>query len=36
MLWVTATNPAVSLPELPRIRDVLSQQRLFLVVRTSS
>ncbi|PBJ34911.1 molybdopterin oxidoreductase family protein, partial [Mycobacterium avium] len=33
MLWVTATNPAVSLPELPRIRDVLSQQRLFLVVQ---
>ncbi|AAS06651.1 hypothetical protein MAP_4101c [Mycobacterium avium subsp. paratuberculosis K-10] len=33
MLWVTATNPAVSLPELPRIRDILSQQRLFLVVQ---
>lgn len=32
MLWVTASNPAVSLPELARIRDILSQQRLFLVV----
>jgi anaerobic selenocysteine-containing dehydrogenase len=33
MLWVTATNPAVSLPELARIRDILSQRRLFLVVQ---
>jgi anaerobic selenocysteine-containing dehydrogenase len=33
MLWVTATNPAVSLPELGRIRDILSQHRLFLVVQ---
>ncbi len=33
MLWVTATNPAVSLPELARVRDILSQQRLFLVVQ---
>lgn len=32
MLWVTATNPAVSLPELSRIRDILAQKRLFLVV----
>lgn len=32
MLWVTATNPAVSLPELSRIRDILTQKRLFLVV----
>ena len=32
MLWVTATNPAVSLPELPRIRDIPSRERLFLVV----
>ena len=31
-LWVTATNPAVSLPELSRIRDILAQERLFLVV----
>lgn len=33
MLWVQATNPAVSLPELHRIRSVLSQDRLFLVVQ---
>lgn len=33
MLWVTATNPAVSLPELSRIRDILAQPRLFLVVQ---
>jgi len=33
MLWVTGTNPAVSLPELARIRDILSQDRLFLVVQ---
>lgn len=31
MLWVTATNPAVSLPELARIRNILSQQRLLVV-----
>jgi anaerobic selenocysteine-containing dehydrogenase len=33
MLWVSATNPAVSLPELSRIRDILAQDRLFLVVQ---
>ncbi|MCP2624306.1 nitrate reductase [Mycolicibacterium smegmatis] len=33
MLWVSATNPAVSLPELGRIRRILSQDRLFLVVQ---
>lgn len=33
MLWVSATNPAVSLPELARIRDILTQKRLFLVVQ---
>jgi anaerobic selenocysteine-containing dehydrogenase len=33
MLWVQATNPAVSLPELHRIRSILSQERLFLVVQ---
>lgn len=33
MLWVTATNPAVSMPELARIRDILTQKRLFLVVQ---
>jgi anaerobic selenocysteine-containing dehydrogenase len=32
-LYVTATNPAVSMPESARIRKLLSQQRLFLVVQ---
>jgi anaerobic selenocysteine-containing dehydrogenase len=32
-LYVTGTNPAVSLPELARIRSILSQERLFLVVQ---
>ncbi|SHG30153.1 molybdopterin oxidoreductase family protein [Geodermatophilus nigrescens] len=33
MFWVICTNPAVSLPELARIRSILSQERLFLVVQ---
>ncbi|WP_129337835.1 molybdopterin oxidoreductase family protein [Cellulomonas endophytica] len=33
MLWVQATNPLVSLPELARVRSVLEQDRLFLVVQ---
>lgn len=32
-LWVSATNPAVSLPELSRVRAILEQERLFLVVQ---
>src|SRR3954451_6122818 len=32
-LYVSGTNPAVSLPELRRIRSILSQDRLFLVVQ---
>lgn len=32
-LWVSATNPAVSLPELHRIRSILDSLRLFLVVQ---
>nr|WP_281363241.1 nitrate reductase [Nocardioides perillae] len=32
-LYVTATNPAVSMPELQRMRSILSQDRLFLVVQ---
>ena len=32
-LWVSATNPAVSLPELSRVRSILEQDRLFLVVQ---
>ncbi|RDV43615.1 nitrate reductase [Leifsonia sp. ku-ls] len=32
-LWVSATNPAVSLPQLPRIRELLAKEELFLVVQ---
>jgi anaerobic selenocysteine-containing dehydrogenase len=32
-LWISATNPAVSLPELHRIRSILADERLFLVVQ---
>ncbi|MBG6226470.1 anaerobic selenocysteine-containing dehydrogenase [Arthrobacter sp. CAN_A2] len=32
-LWISATNPAVSMPELPRIRDILAKEGLFLVVQ---
>ncbi|WP_216853290.1 molybdopterin oxidoreductase family protein [Phytoactinopolyspora halotolerans] len=32
-LWITGTNPAVSLPELGRIRSILEQERLFVVVQ---
>lgn len=31
-LWVSGTNPAVSLPELARIRSIYEDNRLFLVV----
>jgi anaerobic selenocysteine-containing dehydrogenase len=33
MLWVIATNPAVSLPELHRIRNILDKEQLFVVVQ---
>jgi len=33
LMWVSGTNPAVSLPELARVRSILSQERLFLVVQ---
>jgi anaerobic selenocysteine-containing dehydrogenase len=33
MLWVSGTNPAVSLPELSRIRSIFAHERLFLVVQ---
>lgn len=33
MLWVQATNPLVSMPELARMRAVLTQERVFLVVQ---
>jgi ferredoxin-nitrate reductase len=32
-LWVICTNPAVSLPELKRIRKILGMDELFLVVQ---
>jgi len=32
-LWIIGTNPAVSLPELRRIRKILDQDSLFLVVQ---
>jgi ferredoxin-nitrate reductase len=33
MLWISATNPAVSLPYLPRIRRILSKESLFVIVQ---
>jgi ferredoxin-nitrate reductase len=33
LLWISATNPAVSLPELARIRSILSKDELFVVVQ---
>lgn len=33
MLWIQATNPAVSLPDLGRIRSILSNPELFVVVQ---
>ncbi|MFB8170283.1 molybdopterin oxidoreductase family protein [Kitasatospora purpeofusca] len=33
MLWISGTNPAVSLPDLARIRSILGQERLFTVVQ---
>ncbi len=33
MLWICATNPAVSLPDLPLIRDTLQTPGLFLVAQ---
>jgi anaerobic selenocysteine-containing dehydrogenase len=32
-LWITCTNPAVSLPELSRIRRILANEELFVVVQ---
>jgi ferredoxin-nitrate reductase len=31
-LWIVGTNPAVSLPDLARVRSILRQDRLFVVV----
>jgi anaerobic selenocysteine-containing dehydrogenase len=33
LLWISATNPAVSLPDLRRVRAVLAQPELFVVVQ---
>src|SRR4051812_27327178 len=33
MLWISATNPAVSMPELPRIRKILEKEDLFVVAQ---
>lgn len=33
MLWIQATNPAVSMPDLPRIRKILAQEDLFVIVQ---
>jgi ferredoxin-nitrate reductase len=33
MLWISATNPAVSMPELSRIRKILENKDLFVVVQ---
>ncbi|RYY64694.1 MAG: nitrate reductase [Chitinophagaceae bacterium] len=32
-LWISATNPAVSLPELARVRKILEKEDLFVVVQ---
>jgi anaerobic selenocysteine-containing dehydrogenase len=32
-LWISATNPAVSLPELGRVREILAREELFVVVQ---
>jgi len=33
LLWISATNPAVSLPDLSRIRRILERDELFVVVQ---
>lgn len=33
MLWISGTNPAVSMPELARIRKILQKEDLFVVVQ---
>ncbi|GAA3721546.1 anaerobic selenocysteine-containing dehydrogenase [Spinactinospora alkalitolerans] len=33
LLWISATNPAVSLPDLPRIRRILAKAGLMVVVQ---
>jgi ferredoxin-nitrate reductase len=33
LLWISATNPAVSLPELERVRAILAREQLLVVVQ---
>jgi hypothetical protein len=33
MLWISATNPAVSLPNVARVRKILANPELFIVVQ---
>ncbi len=33
MLWIQGTNPAVSMPDLPRVRQILSRPDVFVVVQ---
>lgn len=33
MLWVSGTNPAISLPDLPRVRTIFGGSELFVVVQ---
>ncbi|MDT0343581.1 molybdopterin oxidoreductase family protein [Streptomyces litchfieldiae] len=33
LLWISGTNPAVSLPELDRVRNILRQESLFVIVQ---
>jgi anaerobic selenocysteine-containing dehydrogenase len=33
LLWISATNPAVSLPDLRRVRSILAREELFVVVQ---
>ena len=32
-LWISGTNPAVSMPDLERIRNILKKENLFVVVQ---
>ncbi|WP_033411578.1 molybdopterin oxidoreductase family protein [Segetibacter koreensis] len=33
LLWISGTNPAVSMPELQRIRNILDKEDLFVIVQ---
>ena len=33
LLWISGTNPAISLPELARIRSICQKEGLFLIVQ---